>query len=100
MKGFGFFSTAGFSFFFIKDLNVSLAGGGNYLIEGIQSTGIAFGFEPISLLSKIDSEKVKIQVISIQQDEESIKLVEKLRQNRMEENQKRKFIETKTKRNS
>jgi histidyl-tRNA synthetase len=64
-----------------KDLNVSLAGGGNYLIEGTQSTGIAFGFEPISLLSKIDSEKVKIQVISIEQDEESIKLVEKLRQN-------------------
>ncbi|MFA4960288.1 MAG: ATP phosphoribosyltransferase regulatory subunit [Candidatus Pacearchaeota archaeon] len=63
-----------------NDLNVSLAGGGSYLINDTQSTGISFGFEPISLLAKVDDEKIKCQIISINQDETAVKIAEKLRQ--------------------
>ncbi|MCK5449442.1 ATP phosphoribosyltransferase regulatory subunit [Candidatus Pacearchaeota archaeon] len=62
-----------------KDLDVSLCGGGSYLVGDVQSTGITFGLEPISLLSKIDGDKTKIQIISIGQDNESIQLAENLR---------------------
>jgi histidyl-tRNA synthetase len=53
--------------------------GGSYLINGIQSTGISFGLERISQLTKIKSENKKILVISIKQDDKAIKLAEKLR---------------------
>ncbi len=64
-----------------KDLTVSLCGGGNYLIDEIQSTGISFGLEPIFLLSKIKGDATKIQIISIDKDETAIRLAEKLRDN-------------------
>ncbi|MDP2946822.1 MAG: ATP phosphoribosyltransferase regulatory subunit [Nanoarchaeota archaeon] len=62
-----------------KELNVSIAGGGSYLIKETQSTGISFGLEPISLITKVESDKIKYQIISIEQDEEAIELAEKLR---------------------
>lgn len=62
-----------------EKINVSLAGGGSYLINEIQSTGISFGIEPIFLLSEFQAGKIDYQVISIGQDEEAIKLSEKLR---------------------
>ncbi len=64
-----------------KNLNVSLCGGGSYLIDDIQSTGISFGLEPISLLSKIKGNTTKIQIISIGEDGDAIRLAEKLRDN-------------------
>ena len=64
-----------------KELDVSLCGGGSYLIDDIQSTGISFGLEPISLLSKIKGDTTKIQIISIGEDKSAIKLAEKLRGN-------------------
>jgi len=54
-------------------------GGGSYLINGKQSTGISFGLERLSMLSKIKFEKEKILVISLNKDEEAIKLAQKLR---------------------
>jgi histidyl-tRNA synthetase len=63
-----------------EKLNVSLAGGGSYLVNETQSTGISFGLEPIFLLSNIQPKRVQIQVISIGKDEEAIKLSEKLRE--------------------
>ena len=62
-----------------KELDVSLCGGGSYLVGDVQSTGITFGLEPIYLLSKIEGDRIKIQVISIGQDSESIQLAENLR---------------------
>ncbi|MCK5321568.1 ATP phosphoribosyltransferase regulatory subunit [Candidatus Pacearchaeota archaeon] len=62
-----------------KELDVSLCGGGSYLIGDTQSTGITFGLEPIYLLSKIEGDRIKVQIISIGQDDESIQLAEKLR---------------------
>jgi len=63
-----------------KDLNTSLAGGGNYLVDKIQSTGIAFGFEPIFLLSNVEGDAVEVQIISIGEDEAAIRLASNLRE--------------------
>ena len=63
-----------------KDLNASLAGGGNYLVDKIQSTGIAFGFEPIFLLSNVEGDAVEVQIISIGEDEAAIRLASNLRE--------------------
>jgi histidyl-tRNA synthetase len=63
-----------------KELNVSLAGGGSYLVGDVQATGIAFGFEPIYLLSKVEGDAAKVQVISIGEDVAAVGLAEKLRE--------------------
>jgi len=64
-----------------KKIKVSICGGGSYLINGIQSTGIAFGFEPIFLIADLNIKKEKYLVISLNQDKEAIKLTNKLRKN-------------------
>ncbi len=63
-----------------KDMNVSLCGGGSYLINEVQATGISFGIEPLFLLSKIEPEKIKVLVLSMSQDEKAIKMTENLRE--------------------
>lgn len=63
-----------------EELNVSLSGGGSFLIGKIQSTGISFGLEPIFLLSKIKGDLVDVQIISLDEDIVSISLAEKLRE--------------------
>ena len=62
-----------------KDLGVSLSGGGSYLIGEVQATGISFGFEPIFLLTKIEGDATKVQIISIDKNAAAIGLAEKLR---------------------
>ena len=62
-----------------KELNVALTGGGSYLVDGIQSTGISFGIEPLFLLSKIEPEKNSVLILSISQDEKAMKIAEQLR---------------------
>ena len=64
-----------------KELNVSLAGGGSFLVDKVQSCGIAFGFEPINLLAKVEGDKTNVQIISVGQDKEAIELAKKLREN-------------------
>lgn len=64
-----------------KSIPVSIAGGGSYLINNTQSTGISFGFEPIFLIANLKQEQNKILIISINQDKKSIELAEKLRKN-------------------
>jgi histidyl-tRNA synthetase len=63
-----------------EKLSVSLAGGGSYLVDGIQASGVAFGFEPICLLADVEIDKTRIQIISIDQDKEAICLANKLRE--------------------
>ena len=48
-----------------KELNVSLAGGGSYLVDKVQACGIAFGFEPICLLSDVKGDVVDVVVLSL-----------------------------------
>jgi histidyl-tRNA synthetase len=63
-----------------NELGVSLSGGGSFLIDGIQSTGISFGIEPLFLISKVDNTNKDVLILSISQDEKSIALANKLRQ--------------------
>ena len=69
------------SVFEIKSgMKESIAAGGSYLINGIPATGISFGLERLSTLSKIKmGEIIDYLIISINQDKEAIKLAEKLR---------------------
>ncbi|MEK6817480.1 MAG: ATP phosphoribosyltransferase regulatory subunit, partial [Nanoarchaeota archaeon] len=58
----------------------TIVGGGSYIFNGIQSTGISFGVDRLSSLTKIDYEKEKYLIISLDKDAEAIKLIEKLRE--------------------
>ena len=62
-----------------KELNASLCGGGSYLVDKIQATGISFGLEPIMLLAKVEGQGTQIQIISIDENKAAIELAEKLR---------------------
>jgi len=57
----------------------TIVGGGSYIFNGIQSTGISFGLDRLSSLAKINYEKEKYLVISLDKDKEAIKLAERLR---------------------
>lgn len=61
------------------ELGVSLAGGGSYLVDKVQATGISFGFEPICLLSSVEGDKVDLLVLSLGEDEAAVELAESLR---------------------
>jgi len=63
----------------IKDMKESICGGGSYLVDEIQSTGISFGLERLSQLANIKTEKEKYLVVSLGKDKETIKLAGKLR---------------------
>jgi histidyl-tRNA synthetase len=62
-----------------KELNVALSGGGSYMNEGIQSTGISFGLEPLFLLSKVESKRDEILIVSLGQDKKAIEIAQKFR---------------------
>ncbi|HLA23668.1 MAG TPA: ATP phosphoribosyltransferase regulatory subunit [Candidatus Nanoarchaeia archaeon] len=53
--------------------------GGSYVFNGIQSTGISFGLERISSLTKLENKKERFLIVSLNQDKESINLSQKLR---------------------
>jgi len=54
---------------------------GKYLNKEIPAVGISFGLERLAKLAKVEIEKTKVVVISINQDKEAIKLAQKLRKN-------------------
>ena len=62
-----------------SQIRETIVGGGSYIFNGIQSTGISFGLDRLSSLAKINYEKEKYLVISLDKDKEAIKLAEKLR---------------------
>jgi len=62
-----------------KEMKETIAGGGSYLINGIQSTGISFGLERLSTLVKTKFEDKKAMVLSISQDKKAIEIAEFLR---------------------
>ncbi len=64
-----------------KNVKETLIAGGSYKFEGVQSTGISFGLDRISILAKIQDKKQKTLVVSLEQDKEAIKLAQKLRSN-------------------
>jgi histidyl-tRNA synthetase len=62
-----------------QEMKESICGGGSYLVNNIQSTGISFGLERLSILLDSFQKKEKILVLSLNQDEEAIKFCQKLR---------------------
>ena len=62
-----------------SEIKETIAGGGSYLINGIQSTGISFGLDRLELLDKIKIPDKKVLVISINQDKKAVLLAEKIR---------------------
>lgn len=64
----------------VKGIKEKIAGGGSYLVNGIQGTGISFGLERLTNLAKIELEGVKCLIISLGQDKEAIKLAQELRE--------------------
>lgn len=62
-----------------KDLGVALCGGGSYLIDQVQATGISLGLEPIFLLAKVQAEGPALLIVSLGQDKKVIELAQNLR---------------------
>ncbi len=64
-----------------SSMKETIVGGGAYLNNNIQSTGLSFGLERLSKLAKIVSDKKEVLVVSLNQDKEAINLVNELRKN-------------------
>ncbi len=68
------------SIFEIKsDLKETIAAGGSYQINQLQSTGISFGLDRLELLANLDKKTNKVLIISLNQDKNAIQLAETLR---------------------
>ncbi len=65
-----------------SSIKETIAGGGSFLVNNIQSTGISFGLDRLELLAKIPQDNKKILIISIEQDKKAISLANKLRKQR------------------
>ncbi len=80
-RGFSYYTGTVFEVWAEK-INVAICGGGSYEINGLPSTGISFGFEPIMLLQNLKLENEKYLIVSLEQncyDREAIKIAQKLR---------------------
>ena len=62
-----------------KNMKESITGGGSYIFNKVQSTGISFGLERLSQLAQISTTSTKYLIISINQDKQAIQLTQKLR---------------------
>ncbi|MCH8945774.1 MAG: ATP phosphoribosyltransferase regulatory subunit [Nanoarchaeota archaeon] len=62
-----------------KGIRETLVAGGSYIFNGIQCTGISFGLERLSASSKLEVDKEKFLIISLNQDRKAITLAQKLR---------------------
>jgi len=61
------------------EMKDSIAGGGSYMTNGLQSTGISFGLDRIEMLAKIDINAKKVLIISLNQDKKAAELADKIR---------------------
>lgn len=62
-----------------KEISETICGGGSYIANGVQATGIAIGLERLSLLVKTLSINEKTLILSLDQNEQAIKFAQKLR---------------------
>jgi histidyl-tRNA synthetase len=62
-----------------KELKETITGGGSYMFNNVQSTGISFGLERLSMLAKLKIEKQRMMIISLKQDKKAIQIAQKLR---------------------
>ena len=64
-----------------KDMKETIVGGGSYLIDNVQCTGLSFGLDRLQKISNVKSDSIQCLVINIQKDKESIEITEFLRKN-------------------
>lgn len=62
-----------------KEMKETITAGGSYLFNGVQCTGISFGLDRLYSLARINLDKEKYLVISLDEDKEAINLAQKLR---------------------
>jgi histidyl-tRNA synthetase len=62
-----------------EKMKETLCAGGSYMFNKIQSTGLSFGLERLCMLSKLNSQKEKYLIVSLNQDKQSIKISNILR---------------------
>ena len=62
-----------------EGMRETIIAGGSYLINGLQSTGISFGLNRLDQLANITIGEKRILIISIGEDEKSVELANKLR---------------------
>ncbi len=67
-----------------KEMRETVCAGGSYLVNNVQSTGISFGLERISELSKINPKEKRILIISIGEDKKAIWISKKLRKDNVD----------------
>lgn len=58
----------------------TICGGGSYEFNGVQCTGISFGLDRLSSLAQIKSNKNKVLIVSLNEDKQSIKIAEMMRE--------------------
>jgi len=63
----------------INSMKESVCGGGSFMFNNVQSTGISFGLDRLAVLAKIKPENEDFLIISLNKDKESVKLAQKLR---------------------
>ena len=63
----------------VKGMKETITGGGAYMFNDVQCTGISFGLERLMNFVKIKTEDEKTLIVSLNQDKEAIKLVQKFR---------------------
>jgi histidyl-tRNA synthetase len=77
-RGFSYYNGTVFELW-SKKLGVSICGGGSYMFNNVQCTGVSLGLEPLVLLSNIKLQLNKILIVSLNEDRQSIKIATKLR---------------------
>lgn len=62
-----------------SSLKETIAAGGSYLVNDMQSTGISFGLDRLEVLAKLPVEDKRILIISLDQDKKAIEIADKIR---------------------
>lgn len=62
-----------------EGIKESIVAGGSYMVGNNQSTGISFGLERLSTISKLKDKSDKYLIVSLEQDKAAINLAQKLR---------------------
>jgi histidyl-tRNA synthetase len=72
------------SIFEIKsNIKETIAAGGSYLVNGVQSTGISFGLDRIEKFAKVDTLVSRCLIVSLGQDKKAIGIASMIRDSRV-----------------
>jgi histidyl-tRNA synthetase len=64
-----------------SEIKETITAGGSFMFNSVQSTGISFGLERLSILTKINVSRKKAIIISLGEDKKAIEVSEELRNN-------------------